>query len=66
MSRSISRQGGTDAASAADLNAVYADLEKQLVIRPESMEVTSLFAGAGLVVLLIGAVISFLWFGRLA
>jgi Ca-activated chloride channel family protein len=54
------------AASAADLAAVYADLEKQLVVRPESMEVTSLFAGVGLLVLLTGAMISFLWFGRLA
>jgi Ca-activated chloride channel family protein len=54
------------AAHAADLAAVYADLEKQLVVRPESMEVTSLFAGAGLLVLLVGAAISLLWFGRLA
>jgi len=54
------------AANQDELAAVYADLERQLVVRPESMEVTSLFAGMGLFVLLAGAAISFAWFGRLA
>jgi hypothetical protein len=36
-----------------------------LVIKPEKMEVTSIFAGAGLLVLLIGGAFSLLWFSRL-
>jgi Ca-activated chloride channel family protein len=54
------------AESDADLAAVYGDLERQLIIRPEAMEVTALFAGAGLLGLLAGALLSFWWFGRLA
>jgi len=35
------------------------------VIRPEAMEATSLFAGAGVLVLLMGGVASLVWLGRL-
>jgi Ca-activated chloride channel family protein len=48
-----------------DLHKVYADLSTQLVIKPEKTELTSLFAGAGLVILLIGGLFSLLWFSRL-
>jgi hypothetical protein len=36
-----------------------------LVIKPEETEVTSIFAGAGILVMLIGGMISLLWFSRL-
>jgi len=48
-----------------DLHTIYDNLDPQLVIKPEKMEVTSIFAGAGLLVLLIGGTFSFLWFSRL-
>lgn len=48
-----------------DLHAIYANLVPQLVIKPENMEVTSIFAGASIFVLLIGGACSLLWFGRL-
>jgi Ca-activated chloride channel homolog len=53
------------ATSAHDLQEIYASLDPQLVIKPEKMEITSVFAGAGLLVLLIGGILSLLWFGRL-
>jgi Ca-activated chloride channel homolog len=46
------------------LDAVYQGVQTQLVIRPEPLEVTSLFAGAGLVVLLVGGLASLAYLGR--
>jgi Ca-activated chloride channel family protein len=54
-----------NAQSAQDLRAVYDHLDQQLVIKPEKMEVTSIFAGASILVMLVGGVLSLLWFGRL-
>jgi Ca-activated chloride channel family protein len=48
-----------------ELSAIYDSIDTRLVLRPEAMEVTSLFAGAGVLVLLIGGVSSLLWLGRL-
>jgi len=48
-----------------DLRAIYDHLDPQLVIKPEKMEVTSIFAGASLLVLLIGGALSLRWFSRL-
>jgi Ca-activated chloride channel family protein len=48
-----------------DLQTIYENLVPQFVIKPENMEVTSLFAGAGIFVLLLGGLLSLLWFGRL-
>ena len=48
-----------------DLRAIYENLDPQLVIKPEKMEVTSLFAGVSLLTLLIGGAASLLWFNRL-
>ena len=60
--------GGTyyNAESEEDLLNIYDNLNPQLVIKPEKMEVTPLFAGAGILVLLIGGAFSLLWFGRAA
>jgi Ca-activated chloride channel family protein len=52
------------AETAADLQAIYENLDTQLVIKPEKMEVTSIFAGASMLVLLIGGTFSLLWFNR--
>jgi Ca-activated chloride channel family protein len=59
--------GGTyfNAENADDLRTIYDNLDPQLVIKPEKIEVTSIFAGASILVLLIGGVFSLLWFSRL-
>jgi Ca-activated chloride channel family protein len=49
----------------ADPQAVYANLAPQLVVKSETMEVTSLVAGAGLLILLLGSLFSLLWFNWL-
>jgi Ca-activated chloride channel family protein len=51
-------------ADPAAFDAVYQAVETRLVIRPEPMEVTSLFAGAGLLILLVGGVASLVVLGR--
>jgi Ca-activated chloride channel family protein len=53
------------AESEEDLRAIYENISLQLVIKPEKIEVTSLFAGAGILVLLIGGIFSMLWFSRI-
>ena len=54
-----------NAQSAAELRKIYENLNPQLVVKPEKMEVTSIFAGASLVVMLVGGLLSLTWFGRL-
>jgi len=59
--------GGTyyPAQGQLDPQAVYANLSPQLVVKTETMEVTSLFAGASILLLLIGSTFSMAWFNRL-
>jgi Ca-activated chloride channel family protein len=59
--------GGTyyNAESTQDLHKIYGNINPQLVLKPEKMEVTSLFAGASILILLFGGVFSLLWFSRL-
>lgn len=52
------------AADENEMNQIYDDLEPTLSIRPEEMELTSLFAAVGILIFLIGGALSFLWFGR--
>jgi Ca-activated chloride channel family protein len=47
-----------------DLRTIYEDLDLRLVIKPEQTEVTALFAGIGILFLLIGGICSMLWFSR--
>ncbi len=47
-----------------DLREVYDGLRPQLVVRPKEIEVTSIFAGVSILMLLIGGMVSLLWFGR--
>ncbi len=54
-----------NAQNSTDLQAVYDHLDQQLIVRPEKMEITSLFAGASILVMLVGAVLSLWWFSRL-
>jgi Ca-activated chloride channel family protein len=59
--------GGTyyNAESRDDLLKIYNNLDPQLVIKPEKTEVTSIFAGSSMLVLLVGGLFSLLWFNRL-
>lgn len=59
--------GGTyyNAESEEDLHAIYDNLDPQLELKPQKMEVTSLFAGAGILILMIGSTLSLLWLGRM-
>jgi Ca-activated chloride channel family protein len=53
------------AQSAGELNAVYEQLGSQVGRRDEQRQITSLFAGGGLVLLLAGIAMSVRWFGRI-
>jgi Ca-activated chloride channel family protein len=48
-----------------DLGAIYDNLETRLAVRPEALEITAIFVGAGIIVLLLGVASSLLWLGRL-
>jgi Ca-activated chloride channel family protein len=48
-----------------DQKQVYAGLTPQLVIKPETMELTAVLAGAGILLLLTGSLLSLIWFNRL-
>ena len=54
-----------NAGSGEDLRKIYDNISPELVIKPEKMEVTSIFAGASILILLIGGWLMLLWFGRL-
>ncbi len=47
------------------LKEVYQNIDLQLTIKGEKMEVTSIFAGISALLLLIGGLLSMLWFGRI-
>ncbi|MGE5775522.1 MAG: VWA domain-containing protein [Chloroflexota bacterium] len=58
--------GGTyyNAGDEEQLRRVYGDLKPQLSIKPEKIELTSIFAGVGMIIFLIGGLLSLLWFGH--
>ena len=47
------------------LAKVYDDLDTRLVVKPQMIEVTALFAGASVLLFAIGGVFSLAWLGRL-
>lgn len=54
-----------NAQSAQDLINVYDHLDTRLLSKPEKTELTSLFAGTSIIIMLIGGLFSLLWFSRL-
>jgi Ca-activated chloride channel family protein len=58
--------GGTyyNAENEQDLFRIYENLDPQWVAKPEKMEVTSIFAGVSILILLVGSTFSLLWFSR--
>ncbi len=59
--------GGTyyHAADTQALEAIYGTLDTRLVVVPEAIEVTGLFAGASVLLLVVGGLLSLAWLGRL-
>jgi len=53
------------AQSEKDLRSIYADVGSTLIFKPEQTEITSILAGLGLLVLLMGGMFSLWWFNRL-
>jgi Ca-activated chloride channel family protein len=51
-------------ANQQNLQTIYEDMNVQLIMKSEQMEVTALFAGVGVLMLLIGGTCSLLWFSR--
>lgn len=67
MLRQISEMTGGEYYSAAteeDLRAIYEKIEPQFIVEREETEVTSILAGVSMLVLLVGALLSLVWFGR--
>lgn len=67
MLRGISVTTGGQYYSAAneqDLFRIYDDLQPKLSVKKEDMEITSIFAGLGMLAFLIGGAFSLFWFGR--
>jgi Ca-activated chloride channel homolog len=60
------KTGGTyyDAENQQNLMDIYEGLDTRLVVRPQDIEVTSVFAGVAILAVLAGAVISVLWLGQ--
>ncbi len=54
-----------NASNTEDLPKIYDGINTQLIVKAEETEVTSVFAGAGILVFLMGAAFSLLWLGRL-
>lgn len=48
-----------------DLQAIYESIEPNFRVSREKTEVTAVFAGLGILLLLVGGMLSLLWFGRL-
>ena len=53
-----------DAGKEEELRKIYDDLEPKLSMKPEDIEMTSIFAGVSMIVFLIGGLLSLLWFGH--
>jgi Ca-activated chloride channel homolog len=66
--RQISQiSGGSyyNAESEEDLAKIYDSITSQLVIKPQKTEITSILAGAGVLVLFVAGTFSLVWFNRL-
>jgi Ca-activated chloride channel family protein len=53
-----------NAKTEADLRQIYDSIEPRLVIKQEKAEVTAVFAGLSILILLIGGILSLLWFSH--
>jgi Ca-activated chloride channel homolog len=53
------------AENAAQLRSIYDSLDTRLVVEPQKIEITALFAGASILLLVLGGLSSLVWLGRL-
>jgi Ca-activated chloride channel family protein len=66
--RQVSQMTGGEYFGAEDeraLLSIYDNLDTRLVVEPQAIEVTAIFAGAGILILVAGGLSSLLWLGRL-
>ena len=47
------------------MQRIYDDLQPKLAIKKEEMEITSILAGLGILLFILGGALSLLWFGRI-
>jgi Ca-activated chloride channel family protein len=62
---SVSNGTYFNATDSATLSQIYRNIDLRSVTDPQQTEVTALFAGVSTILLLVGGVMSMLWFGRL-
>lgn len=53
------------AEDATQLRSIYDSLDTRLVVEPQKIEITALFAGASILMLVVGGLTSLVWLGRL-
>ncbi len=53
------------ASDAGELQDIYENIDPGFVVKPEKMEITAVLTGVSLVILLMGALASLLWLGRI-
>lgn len=54
-----------NAQSEEDLREIYENLDAQVVVKPEKTEVTSVFTGFSILLMMLGCMFSLMWFSRL-
>jgi Ca-activated chloride channel family protein len=54
-----------NAENSEELQAIYKNLDPKLVVKPEKTEVTSIFAGISILILLVASTFSLAWFHRI-
>jgi Ca-activated chloride channel family protein len=54
-----------NAQSEDDLREIYQNLNVQVVVKPEKTEITSIFTGVSILLMLLGGAFSLVWFSRL-
>jgi Ca-activated chloride channel family protein len=61
-----SETGGVyyNAGDEEQLRQIYDDLKPKLSVKPQEMELTSIFAGLGMMIFLVGGMLSLVWFGH--
>jgi Ca-activated chloride channel family protein len=54
-----------NAQSEEDLREIYENLDVQVIVKPERTEITSIFTGISIMLMLLGGAFSLVWFSRL-
>lgn len=54
-----------NAQSAEDLHQIYDNLDARVIIKPQKTEITSIFTGISIALMLLGGAFSLVWFSRL-